>query len=84
MLRLPLGLPVVVAQSYGLGWPTPPRGSRAFGRAPQPLSRGDQPRDRPEADRRELAGTLVSHPDGEIVAAHYPVLLDEASDGLAS
>jgi transcriptional regulator len=28
--------------------------------------------------------TLVSHPDGEIVAAHYPVLLDEASDGLAS
>ena len=27
--------------------------------------------------------TLVSHPDGELVASHYPVLLDEASDDLA-
>ena len=28
-------------------------------------------------------GTLVSHHDGELVASHYPVLLDEEADGLA-
>jgi transcriptional regulator len=26
---------------------------------------------------------LISHHDGELVASHYPVLLDESSDGLA-
>ncbi len=50
---------------------------------PNPLFANDDPDFVRKLIRENPWATLVSHNDGEVVASHYPVLLDEEAAGLA-
>jgi transcriptional regulator len=50
---------------------------------PNPLFASDDPDLVRQLIRENPWATLVSHNDGEVVASHYPVLLDEDAPGLA-
>ena len=54
------------------------------GDAPQPQARRDRSRGRARADRRAPVGHDREPDRGEIVALHYPILLDDEADDLTA
>ena len=49
---------------------------------PNPLHASEDPEVVRRLIRENPWGTLVSHHDGDLIASHYPILLDDEADGL--